>query len=423
MKGIDMLTLALRRSADAFYTVPGYPVTAIAGALDAELVINEKVGLEYALGDSLSGRRAALIIKNVGLNACADPLVNTTTQGLSAGVVVVVGDDVDVLGSQNAQDSRYYGEIAQVPVIEPDAATMGEAVEEAFQASEKFSRIALLRITPAALEAEAAGRPAQRQDVQGRLAERDLTMKGRAEAADLITARMFAWSRQNRLNRLEEKTAGVGAAPGRSRIVTVYPPPAGPGQLSETAELGRPFVHEHRGLDPPRGIPRPERFADRGFYRTFCKGCPFKPLLTCMLERRMQAVCDIGCALLAQNPPFEICLASYGLGSSVGVAARSTGIALIGDYALLHSGINALIDIREKGIALLCIVLDNKRLGMTGGHTPPALSDYISWADPVFLDAADSTEIARALEPPRGLKVVIVSGTCPEGEKHETVEC
>jgi indolepyruvate ferredoxin oxidoreductase alpha subunit len=422
MKGFDMLTKALRRSADAFYTVPGYPVTAIAGALDAALVVNEKVGLEYALGDSLSGRRAALIIKNVGLNACADPLVNATTQGLSAGVVVIAGDDVDVLGSQNAQDSRYYGELAQVPVIEPDAATMGEAVEEAFRASERFSRIALLRITPAALEAEAAGQPAERQDGQGRLAERDLTMKGRADAADLITARMFAWSRQNRLNRLQEGTAGVGAAPGRSRVVTVYPPPAGPKQLSATAELGRPFVHEHRCIDPPREIPHPESFADRGWYRTFCRGCPFKPLLSCVQERRMQAVCDIGCALLAQNPPFEVGLASYGLGSSIAVAARSTGIALIGDYALLHSGINALIDVREKGIPLLCIVLDNKRLGMAGGHPAPALSDYISWADPVFIDAADRSAIARVLEPPRGLKVAVVSGTCPEGEKHETVE-
>ena len=60
----------------------------------ALLTTNEKVALEHALGDSLAGRRAAVIVKHVGLNACADPLVHATAQGLRAGVVVVVGDDV-----------------------------------------------------------------------------------------------------------------------------------------------------------------------------------------------------------------------------------------------------------------------------------------------------------------------------------------
>ena len=55
--------------------------------------MNEKTALEYALGDSLSGRRAAVIIKNVGLNACADPLLQATAQGLICGVVIVAGDD------------------------------------------------------------------------------------------------------------------------------------------------------------------------------------------------------------------------------------------------------------------------------------------------------------------------------------------
>ncbi|MDD1661240.1 MAG: indolepyruvate ferredoxin oxidoreductase, partial [Methanomicrobiales archaeon] len=114
MKGEQILAGAIRASADRYYTVPGHPVTGIAKLLSAELVVNEKVGLEYALGDSLEGRRAAVVVKNVGLNACADPLVNATTQGLRAGVVVVAGDDLEAKGSQNVQDSRYYGELAQV---------------------------------------------------------------------------------------------------------------------------------------------------------------------------------------------------------------------------------------------------------------------------------------------------------------------
>ena len=63
MKGEQILAGAIRASADRYYTVPGHPVTGIAKLLSAELVVNEKVGLEYALGDSLEGRRAAVVVK------------------------------------------------------------------------------------------------------------------------------------------------------------------------------------------------------------------------------------------------------------------------------------------------------------------------------------------------------------------------
>ncbi|MCK9308460.1 MAG: thiamine pyrophosphate-dependent enzyme, partial [Methanoculleus sp.] len=67
------------------------------------------------------------------------------------------------------------------------------------------------------------------------------------------------------------------------------------------------------------------------------------------------------------NPPYRIGIATYGLGSSVAVAATGPGVALTGDYALLHSGLNALIDVYERKLPLLCIVLANTRMGMTGG--------------------------------------------------------
>ena len=109
MKGVDVITKALLACTDRQYTVPGFPITVLGERLQAEMVINEKTALEYALGDSLSGRRAAVIIKNVGVNACADPLLQATAQGLIGGVILVTGDDPEAKGSQTAQDSRYYG--------------------------------------------------------------------------------------------------------------------------------------------------------------------------------------------------------------------------------------------------------------------------------------------------------------------------
>jgi indolepyruvate ferredoxin oxidoreductase alpha subunit len=423
MKGVDVAAEALRRAADRFYTVPGYPVSDLAARLEAATVINEKVALEYALGDSLAGRRAAVIIKNVGLNCCADPLVNATTQGVKAGVILVVGDDIEVRASQNAQDSRYYGPAAQVPVIEPGGGTMGAAMELAFQASEMHSRAALVRVTPPALDGPAREQYLHRGNHTGSIAGRELTMKGRTQAADQRTHALFAWSRASSLNRFRGGVVGVGAAEGDSRVVTAYPPPADPDMLSRTRELGRPFVWEHRFSAPPECTGTPETMEMRGYHRTFCRDCPFIPLLEAMQRRGLEVVCDIGCSLLALNPPYSVGVAAYGLGSSIGVAAKSGHAALTGDYALLHSGINALIDVYENCIPLLCIVLKNERMGMVGDQRTPDVLRYLGFASPIVIDAADIEHNQDILTAPGAPTTVVVTGTCPPGGIHETVEC
>jgi TPP-dependent indolepyruvate ferredoxin oxidoreductase alpha subunit len=422
MKGGEALAQALRACADTFYTVPGYPVTAVAEAVEAELTVNEKVALEYALGDSLSGRRAAVILKNVGLNACADPLVNATTQGLRAGIVIVAGDDLSVKGSQNAQDSRYYGEVAEVPVLEPSGDTMGAALEEAFLASERFSRMAILRVTADILEREAAVPACTGVRDEGRLAPRDLTMRGRVTAAAQGTAAMFAWARGHPLNTVRGESVSVGAVEGVSRAVVVYPPPDLPPSVRVIREAGRPFLAEHRDLKPPQPPAMVERMEDRGHARTFCPHCPFKPLMEILKLKGLSAACDMGCAILAMNPPYSVGVAAYGLGSSVAVAARSTGIALIGDYAILHSGINALIDVYEKELPLLCIVLANNRLGMVGETPAFDPVPYLAWSSPVIAPGDDPRleVLVDRVDRPRTL---VVEGTCAPGESYETVAC
>lgn len=423
MKGTNSIAAAFAKCADTFYAVPGYPVTEVAENLHAELAINEKVALEYALGDSLSGHRSAVILKNVGLNTCADPLVNATTQGLIAGVVIVAGDDPTALGSQNTQDSRYYGELAQVPVLEPDKETCAASVAAAFEASELFSRVAILRLTPQLLEGDVADNPCEPARGAGTLASPDLTMRGREEAARLRTAAMFAWSQNSPLNRLRGGTTAVGAAKGQSRIVTVYPPPAGIPDDTIIREIGRPFLSDHRCIAHAEPVPEPETYHARGFYRTFCQGCPFQRMMALLAKRKISAICDIGCALLAVNPPYRIGKVAYALGSSVAVAARSTKVALTGDYALLHSGINALMDVYEKKLPLLTIVLKNDRMGMTGGQRTYDLMRYFGWAEPVFCRADDERVLNDELTVPDTPRMLVVEGACPEGCRHETVEC
>ena len=426
MNGTDALAEALLMYSDVRFMVPGYPITGLADRTGAEMVINEKTGLEYALGVSLCGKRAALIVKNVGANACIDPLLQATAQGLIGGVVLVVGDDPLAAGSQTSQDTRIVGELAEIPVLEPDMQTCHAAVEEAFRVSEEFSRVAMLRLTPGVLEGESSSAPVPRQDRRGRLSDRSWTMHGRVTASRALFRKLRDWSDASPLNRWAGEPAGIGPETGGTRVVTVYPPPRRLSGYRDVREQGLAFARDHsrhRILPEPAGEQAPQRMEDRGYSRTFCRDCPFKPAIWAMKDAGLRPICDAGCAVMAMNPPFRIGVASYGMGASIAVAARSTGVALTGDYALLHSGMNALIDVYEKQLPLLCVVMDNRCAAMTGKQPVHPLERYLGFAAPAVADGGDPDRVQDLLRPVKKPETVIIQGICPEGQEHEHVEC
>jgi TPP-dependent indolepyruvate ferredoxin oxidoreductase alpha subunit len=161
---------------------------------------------------------------------------------------------------------------------------------------------------------------------------------------------------------------------------------------------------------------------DRGYYRTFCRECPFKPVMNILKERDLKVICDAGCSVLAMNPPYETGLASYGMGASIAVAARSTRVALTGDYALLHSGLNALIDVYEKQLPLLCIVMKNRYTAMTGMQPVYDPVRYIAFTDPIVCRADDEYTLSKEIVVEDRPRTLVVEGVCPEGCSHEIVE-
>jgi len=407
MKGEFILAEAVIKGSDTCYGVPGYPVTDLCSNCRAEYTVNEKTALEYALGDSLSGLRSVVIVKNAGMNALCDPLVNATTQGIRGGVVIIAGDDTSACGSQNRQDSRYFAEVAEVPMLEPESGNISSCVESAMQASERFSRVCIIRVTPGVLEscAEHTEIPRRVQNYAS-LAPPNLTMRGRCELSDNTTRQMYEWSKPP----------------------FVWPPSEDARQVATNStscgDSVRNFVMEHNNPNPPAFTEEPEAAEKRGYARTLCSSCPYKILFEIIAELGKEAICDTGCSLLSKNPPYGFGIANYGLGSSPAVAAKSTMIALTGDYALLHSGINALIDINEKKIPLLCIVLKNKKMAMTGGQNIPDIMPYIGAFSPVVTDACSKgVLLAHLKEIPAKLKVLVVDGVCPEGEEHEKIGC
>ncbi|MDD1736228.1 MAG: hypothetical protein LUQ21_02060 [Methanothrix sp.] len=120
MNGLQAAVQAAEDAAVAVRTyVPGYPITDLAQALACQISVNEKVALEIALGASATGLRSLVVVKQVGMNILADPLVISATHGIGSGLVVLVGDDLGPRGSQAEMDSRFYGPLRAAAARSP----------------------------------------------------------------------------------------------------------------------------------------------------------------------------------------------------------------------------------------------------------------------------------------------------------------
>ncbi len=111
-----------------------------------EWSVNEKIAFEVAYGASLSGSRAAVAMKMVGLNVASDPLTSAAYLGVRGGLVVVVADDPGPHSSQTEQDSRFFAWFAKVPVLDPGTPVEArEMAVRAFELSEKYEIPVILR--------------------------------------------------------------------------------------------------------------------------------------------------------------------------------------------------------------------------------------------------------------------------------------
>jgi indolepyruvate ferredoxin oxidoreductase, alpha subunit len=139
------------------FSYPGTPATEIfetieevaarTGTISAHWSCNEKVAYEEALGMSYAGKRALVSMKHVGLNVASDPFINSALTGVNGGLVLVVADDPGMHSSQNEQDSRFYAEFAQVPMLEPSNQQEAyDAVREAFVYSERIGLPVVVRL-------------------------------------------------------------------------------------------------------------------------------------------------------------------------------------------------------------------------------------------------------------------------------------
>lgn len=148
---------ALNAGLSGAYAYPGTPSTEILEYIQQQPLTsergihshwssNEKTAVEEALGMSYCGKRAIACMKHVGMNVAADPFVNSGMTGANGGLIVVAADDPSMHSSQNEQDSRFYGDFALIPVLEPsDQQEAYDMAAYGFELSEKFRIPVLLR--------------------------------------------------------------------------------------------------------------------------------------------------------------------------------------------------------------------------------------------------------------------------------------
>lgn len=480
MNGLSAVVSALWDSGVKYVTgVPGFPITelmeAIPEKINHEWSVNEKVALEIALGSSVCGERSAVITKHVGMNILADPLVTSATHTIGAGVVIIAGDDPGVQKSQNEQDSRFYGLVAEAPVFDPSTPeTAYLCIKEAFLLSEKVRTPVIIRLTDRLLKKES--KITRKKSASNTALPLDkkiwrLTMRGKHQQFHMESfPEMLLYAENSKLN-IYKKKGDIGIiSSGFPSFLVDSLVPSGFSHLSLTIvnplplDLINSFIAEHKRVliveetEPviekqlsgkvlgkltghlPYGIVEikdiqkaignikndtvtrkitPETIKKRGA-RPLCEDCPYLPLYKAVKEQNVPVAGDLGCSVLTSSPPLSLLDAAFSLGSSIGTACgfNRKGIAIIGDFGLAHSGIQGLINAVHNGHEVVVIVLQNEVAAMTGGQSAPDLTElgrsYIK--DTEIIDPQSDIEISAMLEKKlksKGVSVLLARARCP----------
>ena len=189
----------------------------------AEWAINEKVAFEVAVGASYGGARSIAVMKHVGVNVAADPLMSLTYTGVGAGLILVSADDPSLHSSQNEQDNRYYGKFASIPVLEPsDSQEAKDFVKTSFDISEQFDTPVMLRITTRISHSKGIVEIGERETVEHGGFERNITKyvmvpAYAAKRHKIVIERLEAlkeFAEKTELNRIEWNDTNVGIITG-----------------------------------------------------------------------------------------------------------------------------------------------------------------------------------------------------------------
>ncbi len=434
----------------------------LSSAYSARWLTNEKVAFEITLGASISGKRGLVIVKHVGMNILSDPLITSVTHTIGAGLVIIVGDDPGAKGSQNEQDSRWYGRIAEIVVFDPtDPDTAYRALRRAYEISEETRTPVILRITQSLGKSEgkitrlprSSSTPPEfdhsiwknRMGVKHQIFHSIVYPLLEAEAENTDLNRTIMMPGEETEYSLGSRRIGIISSGFTSSIVEkmlkkrdvyceishlalniVNPLPIRKigtflknNQILLVVEESEPFIEEQIRIAGrvcgkktghiPYGQVTSEdiefalehieedevsKFEDTAFFKfpnegriAICDNCPYLPLYNFLSKINVWIAGDMGCSVRSAPEPLAAVDVSFALGSAISVACgfEKKGIAVIGDFALAHSGILGLLNAVTFGCDMLVLVLQNDVAAMTGGQEAPDLRKVVKTITPDVL--------------------------------------
>ncbi|GAB3078896.1 hypothetical protein GCM10027186_40640 [Micromonospora schwarzwaldensis] len=408
-----------------------------------EWSVNEKVAVENALGLSFIGRRSAVMCKQNGLNVAFDALLNAAVHSIGAALVLIVADDLDCSRSTAMQDSRDLAEILRIPLIEPTLdGDLAHCISTAVRLSEAESVPVVLRLTGTVPTGAGGGPEAVGDTVSGERPRLDpavaqrLTKLGRVQHRRLRrhstgspvpgAEPMLACADTHEVGLIYFGHSAVAAPDGACRltlrrldgdrdekeiarfveehariVVLESPLPHVERRIREQVPGGHQAIGRISGHLPPEGpigadaISRAlaEGPADWRHVQAKTSGDstypPFHPAFAAIADLRRAGVfvaTDVGSSVNLCYAPYEASDAAVCLGSAVSVAGGAArgdapAVAVIGDYALLHTGLQSLLDVAVRRIPVVVVVLVNGTQDKTGGQPLAPSADRPDTAD------------------------------------------
>jgi indolepyruvate ferredoxin oxidoreductase, alpha subunit len=181
--------------------------------------------------------------------------------------------------------------------------------------------------------------------------------------------------------------------------------------MDKVSRMCEPETRKSRGLTSTTG----------GLSKNMCEDCPYLGLYEVLGSLDVPVAGDLGCSVRTAPPPMEVVDIAYSLGSSVATATgfAEKGIALIGDFGLVHTGLQGLIEAVHHHKSVLVVVLQNNIAALTGGQDVPDMTNVVQTLvpDTLILDIRKTGEdelatIIKSELGKDGVSVILARATC-----------
>jgi indolepyruvate ferredoxin oxidoreductase alpha subunit len=387
------------------YNFPGFHSHEIAEGLGMrQISLNERAAYAEGYGASLAGSRTVVAFKNVGLNVASDAFLHSIIGGVNAGLVVVVTDDILVVGSQESQDSRHYFDFYGGFWYEPESPQDAYNFAcEAFALSEQLDVPIVIRLTGSFFaNTSAYTRGHLRKDSSRAYIKRpekhivhpyyfkrqeiNLNKKRRQIEAyveklndvPVNTSRgLIVFGSANTTNR-EDDILRVKTLPlPQSQILTFIKAHDG----VEIVEDGDEYVHKKIAALLGGALLTSAVQSERGVVSKFVKWNRDEIIFNEInaVLRSKPVTGDITQFTVETTNTIDVALSlGVAVSTAIGIAdVKGEAYAIVGDTSFLHEGIGVIDEAVTRNLNVGVIIIDNGVSWCTGGQIPAGSLDTI----------------------------------------------